>query len=401
VKEARSKGAPALSFESTLNYMTNPDTLTVEAGALGTMPPAVGSLPMPSEDTVFDMSGNAYYDFKLILDQPVFTWGKIYNAVQATREGAGAAHIDTMKMRERLYTEIQLNCQTLHYLKEIELALSKQSETTERLLAITEDSFNNGMILQTEYLDSRIKSREAKLKRNTISRQIDQIVLNLTYLTGRELTPVMIATRDLPEAIEESWQEILKEALVNNKDLAMMRHNIRAEEYKSRIGKGTYYFKPDLAFHMELSYSGSYFPFIQKGWDDENRGNLTLTIALKTPVADFGGLYASSRADEEELKAARASYDYNREQIEKFIRLTLSEMELNRLNIEYYRNHIETDLQIIEQKEREWKSGYGDERDYLMQQISYYSNIISLNQELIKQKTNFYKLKNTIGTSEK
>ncbi len=400
VRELKSTGAPTFSFESSMSYMTNPETLIVETGALGNLDLTGLGGPitaMPSQDTTFEMSGNSYYDFKLILDQPVFTWGKIHNAIQAGKEGAAVATLDSMKMRELLYTEIRINCRTLHYMKEIELAAEKQSEFTARLVSIAEDNFNNGMILQTEFLDTQVKSKEAELMKNRISLQIEQVVLNLTYLAGVELTPIMIETNFLEISLPESWQEIYRSAITNNRDLSMMRHNVSTEEYKNKIQKGSYYFKPDLALHMELSYSGSYFPLIQNGWNEKNRGNLSMTVAIKSPIADFGGMYASSKAAEENLVAARASYESGSEEMEKIIRQALRDMELNQLNLDFYKEKIQTDLLIIDQKDKEWRSGYGDEKDYILRQISHYSNIILMNRELIELDTNYFRLLNIMG----
>ncbi|MBI9098619.1 MAG: TolC family protein [Spirochaetaceae bacterium] len=397
VREAFSRGGPTVDFETTMSYITNPDTLTVEAGTLGTLPPQMGALPMPMEDTVFEMSGNTFYNFRLIVNQPLFTWGKIFNALQATKEGAAAAVLDTIKTKDQLKTEIRINCLSLHHLKEIELAVSRQSEIASRLEKIASDSYKNGMILQTEFLDAQVKRKEADLTGNMIKQQIDQVTLNLTYLTGTELTPVMIETRELQGEIPDSWEEIFRKAQNNNRDLSMLRHSISAEEYKSKIQKGDYYFKPDLAFHMELSYSGSYFPLIQEEWHNEDKGNLTLTLAIQSPIADFGGMYASGKAVEEELKALKASYENSIEQIEQFIRQTISLIELNKMNIDYYSERIEIDLQMMNQKEKEWLSGYGDEKDFLIHQISYYSDIILLNQELISLGRNYYKLENLQG----
>ena len=102
VMEAKSKGAPVFSFQSALSYIHNPDTITVEAGSFGQLPDMIGGQLLPDEDTTFSMSGNSYYDFKLIMDQPIFTWGKVYNALQATKEGAAAANIDSAKTRDLL-----------------------------------------------------------------------------------------------------------------------------------------------------------------------------------------------------------------------------------------------------------------------------------------------------------
>lgn len=392
VRETRSQGAPTLDFESNLSYISNPDTLTVEAGSFGTDP-----FSMPSTDTVFEMSGNTYYDFKLIVNQPLFTWGKIHNAIAASKEGAAAASLDSMKMRERLKTEILINYQTLHFLKEIELTLGKQVEIVNRLEIISEDSYNNGMILQTEFLETRAKADEAEMMKDRIGIQIEQLVLNLTYLSGIELTPLMIVTEDISVSTPGSWQEIIGKTVENNRDLAILRHNITSEEYKSKIQNGSYYFKPDLALHMELSYSGSRFPFIQEGWNDENRGNMTLTVAIRSPIADFGALNSAARGAEEQLSAAKASYETARDDTEKFIRKTLYEIDMNQLNINYYRQRIDIDQQIITQKEKEWKSGYGDEKEFLLGKINYFSNVVLFNQEMINLNTNNFRLLNIMG----
>lgn len=405
-REAASRRAPTVDFESTINYIGNPDTLTVEAGAFGELDlsainPMLQPMPMPAEDTTFEMSGNTYYDFKLIVDQPIFTWGKIHNAHAASKEGAAAAAVSTEKTKEMLRTEILINCHVLHYLKEIELALSKQNELVRRLQNIASDNYENGMILRTEYLGALTSLRQSDLAAREIAQQIKEVELNISYLTGREMTAVMIGTDEFDIKEEESWEELYGGALSDNRDLVLLRHNMKAEEYKSRIQKGEFYFKPDLAFHMELSYSGSYFPLIQEGWQDEDKGNITLTLAIRTPLADFGGMYFAKEAAEADLEAARAAYENSREQIEKFIRQTLYDMETNRLNIDFYREQLETDREIIAQKEKEWLTGYGDERELLTEQITMYSHIIELNRELISLGSNHYQLENVTGRIKK
>ncbi len=392
VWEAKSKGAPTLDFESNISYIHNPDKMIIDAGLFNELP------PMPAEDIEIELTGNTFYDFKLILDQPVFTWGKIYNAVRATKEGAAAASIDSMKMRDLIRTEIQIHTTSLHYLKMINSAIEIQNKIAFRLEEISNDSYENGMILYTEYLDAEMKKREAELSKLRINEQLDQVLLNLIYLTGKELTEEDILSTD--NSLDQdlaSWQMLYNSALENNSDLQMLRHSRNAQEYKKNIQKGEFYFKPDLALHMELSYSGSHFPFFQSGWADEDRGNFTLTLAIRTPLADFGGMYAAGKAAEEDYNASQAAYEQSLRQIEKFIRQTSIEIELNSQNIDYYNKRMDTYSKMMDQKEKEWLSGYGDEKDFLIEQINYYSNIILLYQERIKESANYYKLLNITG----
>jgi len=392
VMEAKSKGAPVFNFESTLSHIHNPETLTVEAGAFGTVP-----VTMPAEDTTFTMSGNNYYDFKLIIDQPIFTWGKIYNSLQAVKEGAAAANIDSSKTRDRLKTEILINTSSLYHLQKIKKAVEIQKINALKLENISKNSFENGMILQTEYFDAQVKRKESELAGNIIEKEINQLLLNLIYITGVELKEEMILSEDFSIPQLDSWEQLYSKTLEGNSDLLMLRNIISAEEYKNKIQKGNYYLKPDLAFHMEISYSGSYSPFIQEGWLDEYSGNLTMTVGIKTPIADFGSMYAAAKASDEDLTAKRASLEYTREQLEKFIRKTVYEMELNQLNIKFYMERVETDLKMMNQKKEELDSGYGNESDFLLYQINYYSNIILLNKEFINLKTNYFTLQNICG----
>lgn len=395
VIEAKTKGAPVLSFESTLNYIHSPDTITVGAGSFGEVP-----VKMPLEDTVFSLSGNSFYDFKLILDQPVFTWGKIYNNFQAEKEGAAAAAVDSLKLRDLIKTELYIQNSSISFLKKIKTAINKQKEIALRLEQLAMDSFENGMILYTDYLDIRMKRKESELMEYRIEEQLNQVLLNLIYLTGKELTEEMIPDINPDDRVYKPWQDLYDDALLNNRDLLLLRHGVNADEYKMRIQKGTYYLKPDLAFHLELSYSGSNFPFFQEGWLSNDKGNFTLSVGIKAPIADFGSIHAAVKNTEEILNASQAAYVNNLEQLEKYIRQIFYELELNLQIIGYYNERIETDIGIMDQKEKEWLSGYGDEADFLNKQINYYSNIILLHQEQIKESTNYYKLLNITGKIE-
>ena len=90
----------------------------------------------------------------------------------------------------------------------------------------------------TDYLDALGKRKEADLAENRIEEQINQQILNLIYLTGRDITPEQIPQKDNEILPINHWEEIYMNALKNNRDLSMYRHQIAAEEYKNKIQKG-------------------------------------------------------------------------------------------------------------------------------------------------------------------
>ena len=85
LKNAEAARLPKIDFQSTLSWMSKPviEPITLTAGELGAYDIGGSSILLPSEDMkIYSGSENTYYDFKFIIDQPVYTWGKISNAIK-------------------------------------------------------------------------------------------------------------------------------------------------------------------------------------------------------------------------------------------------------------------------------------------------------------------------------
>ena len=87
--EARGKALPHVDLEASASYLVNPPPgYTVAAGALGTLtlpnptPPPM-TVPVPIPPSAFNVGAalHNYFSVTASLNQPLFTWGKIKNAI--------------------------------------------------------------------------------------------------------------------------------------------------------------------------------------------------------------------------------------------------------------------------------------------------------------------------------
>jgi len=64
--------------------LTNPiGPISVNTGQFGSIPTSNGDILIPPQDmVVFKGMENTLYQFKLTIDQPIFTWGKIDNSIE-------------------------------------------------------------------------------------------------------------------------------------------------------------------------------------------------------------------------------------------------------------------------------------------------------------------------------
>ena len=128
---ARAAALPVLKFSSNLSYMTNPPGVKVGAGSLypgGVIPvedsilygpteiPFSTEIPFPAfpeKDLTMKLSENTRYEFGLTLEQPVFTWGRIYNSVRAANLGNRASALQLEQERLNIGTALDIHLAAL------------------------------------------------------------------------------------------------------------------------------------------------------------------------------------------------------------------------------------------------------------------------------------------------
>jgi outer membrane protein TolC len=426
---AKAARLPVVRFSSNLSYLTNPPSLTIKTGSLfpgANIPMAIDTTPLtgmptpplatqfpfpalPDQDISFDLSRNTLYEFGLTLEQPVFTWGRIQNSVKAADLGNQASALQLEQEKRNIETTLDSHLYTLAFLTKIRELLTEQLRGAERLIVISEESYDNGFLLRSDLLSARLLSAEARMGDYGITETWDNSFLAIKTITGiGDLVPPRVLLPELSSAGEGAERESLgfspadKDRLLarihaENLGLRLLSLQTRVRERTLAAAKGQFYGKPELGLFLQLAYSGSSFPFIESGWQDEDRLNFTATLGIRSLIFDGGGVSQTIRQKEEALVQARLEEEQGRRDLAEYLEKTLRQLEVSRYRQEYMALQIEAAGAQKDQAHTAWESGYGEEREYLIRELSWYRDQIALLQEELAALLTALRLENLLG----
>ncbi|MBN2049209.1 MAG: TolC family protein [Spirochaetales bacterium] len=401
---AKARRFPTVDFQTALTHIANPmDAINLTAGELGVYNLAGEEILIPPEDmTLYEGMENSQYDFKIIIEQPVFTWGKIRGAVEAAGIAAEAGALQIENKQTELYWKIYGSMHALYFIGRIEEILTLQQEAVNRLIGIAEDSYENGFILLSDVLEARIRGKELDIALVRLKTEKDNLLIDLSYTSGVEHLNLedldFSSLKEHPEEITlDNRETLIQASLKENPNIKLLELMKRIQALRQRITEGENYLKPDIGLHFELSYSGSRFPFLEKDWYGQNRWNLTSTIGISTTIFDGGQLMSSLLKEAQNTEAAMHQYEKGAQAIARTVIETLLKLELSLQNLEYYRLKTEQGQSRLELKQTQMESGSGSESDYLTQEIELYTDLIEYYRECITFFSGLYTLKALTG----
>jgi outer membrane protein TolC len=404
LEAARAARLPTLRAVSDLSYLTNPPGLKVKAGSL--FPGLTPVPPMPGEDLNFALSERNHYKFGLTLEQPLFTWGRIQYSIEAADLGHQAGVVGQVLEERNLHTAVDTYLATLAVLEEIRTLLSEQELKAQRLIVLSEESYASGFILNTDLLESRILAAEVSLAVYESQEQSARTLLalrNLTGIAGLALEDIELpglagaAGRAGRSYTGEDRASLLSVLMKDNDALKLLELNAQAREKLLAAARGQSPGRPELGLFAELSYSGSRFPFVQSGWETENQTNLTVTLGVRALLFDGGAMTQGIRQKEEAALQARLDAERGRRDLEEYLENTLNGLDVSRRRQEYLSLKVEAEQARMEQAEKAWKAGYGEERVVLTHELTWYTNRIELFKEELSALLLTLRLENILG----
>ncbi|MBQ7645100.1 MAG: TolC family protein, partial [Spirochaetales bacterium] len=294
VRDAKAGYTPTIDLTITGSYIANPiDPIRVNLGDyVDTSAYGIGN----DYITLYNGQENMYYQFSLSLTQPIFTWGKITNAVKLYQKVYDARLLQLEDSVQKLRTEICTRTAVLHYLLEIQTILEEQASISERLVQMAQDAKENGMMLETEALSVRVQARQLDVAKAQIDQQIVLMLTELQNITG--LSDLQAIDIEFDESRMDALVKQLCDTEYNNllsRSLSPSRTTFQMLTRLSEIASLTHdiagasvNWKPDLALVVNADYTGSRLPFAEKDWYGKDDWSATITIALRTTVFDGG-----------------------------------------------------------------------------------------------------------------
>lgn len=310
--ETQGKALPHLDLQASGSYLVNPPPgYTVAAGALGTLiipanalyPGSVavplGSIP-PSPFNV-GASLHNYFTVTATLNQPVFTWGKIKNAIDLASLQVDSAGTDVSVRQRDIDWQVRRTYFSALLAHRSRQALERMRDTAVQVVADRQKSFDQGTMNRESLLEvkSTLASLEAKLAEAAQSEST--ALTGLAVLTGQDTSSMTLATdfrASLP-ALDE--QALLSRTLQGSTDMIQARTRIQQARRKLSIEQGGAILHPDVNLGISLDVSGQEdFPYSGAWTFGNNTWNVDVLLTLGVKMSAFDGMESLNRVRQAE-----------------------------------------------------------------------------------------------------
>jgi len=307
---ARAAFLPKISGSVSAAWLVNPPTgVSLSAGELGSLPPALGGALIPAEDITFiDDAKSTYFKGNITLTQPIFTWGKIGSAAalaaleaEIAQAGLDAALINAKRQVEASYFAALFCRESKKSLTEIrDLAASIVSD---RKLAL-----DQGLTTEERLLSAKADLADVEARLIEVDQAERTALRSLALLTGIDTGSVELVSgfRTKLPAFDE--HELENQAVRTAEGSVTARKRLSEADRKVDLARGSRTLLPDLAFFTNVDVSGQTVPFSGSDWMKKTWAwDVTLGLSAKADLFDGGAASARLREAKAGSQAATAA----------------------------------------------------------------------------------------------
>lgn len=399
IKDAKANFHPIIDLGFSASYLYNypmTDMIISFEELFKDASPQLSALLPPGDFVVEDFPNNKL-GLSLSLQQPIFLWGKVSKSVKLYKTVADIRSIQLQDLKNKLTAELKTRLTALHYLQSILAELSLQHKNAQKLVTLTEQGLEKGVLLPQDLFGARMEAKEVNVTSAVIQNKISNILLRLQAMTGiKDLSveSILYTPRNIKgntfsptEFLAYDRNTLTVKALSQERDVIHAARLVStAAQIADSISSSNMYWKPDIALQARVEYGDSIQSFRDDGFADTDKLSATISVGIKTTLWDGGKKINSKKRTES--KTAVAAIEL--EQVELSIGQTLNEqlntITLSNAYIEYQKAKISTVEQRIKQQELLFKAGSGAESDLLESNIELGTARI----EMFQQQINLY-----------
>ena len=382
VKDAWWSLGPTVDLQASGTYMLNPPlgAMYINTDDIINAIQWNGVKPRNSGQRIkiYDGMENTLYNFEFTLTQPVFTWGKITNAIKLYKQVSEIKLSQITQQTAQLETELKTRLISLYYLNKILEIIDEEETYTDRMVEVSENAEKVGMLLHQDVVDAKIQAKELEIAKQDLLEQINDQLLELKRTSGIELLSLDDINFDFVAELEESFASLMEkdpselesQALSGNQSSIKILTQLEGvSQTAEKIARGYENWKPDLALQMSGGYSGSRFPLFEPNWRRKDDYSLNISIGLKATIWDGGKKVRDVSRKVSESETAQINKANARSTISKTFNSQWNAAQVCKMKIEYQELKIESAAAKISQKEQIYESGYGSETDVLSAKI--------------------------------
>jgi len=325
VQEASSNVWPHVDLQASGAYLTNPPQgYTVAAGSLGSFSPAIPAhtppfgnpnpiplgpaISFPANDLIIGAQKPSVVSVTASLSQPLFTWGKIKNAVDAAGLAVDAAGNDLLVQRRDMDRQVHRSYFGALLAQESAKVLLRLRDTTAQIAADRQTAFEQGTVTRESVLQAKSDLATVGARLAEAQQSESTARENLGVLTGLEPSTIELATgwsTALPSLDEAALRAT---ALAASTDMAAGRTRAGLAQKKLAIAKGGAMLLPDVSLGLSFNVTGQEDSWDVTSWNWTGSSwsyDLIISVGLKMSV--FDGLASYARIGEARKDAEMAA----------------------------------------------------------------------------------------------
>ena len=152
--DAKGAYTPTIDLLISGTYMANPTLgpITINPNDIKGLPSIAQTIFTEPLDISMKMDNNRVQG-QLTITQPIYTWGKISNAVKLYERAEGLRTMERDDKLDQKETELRTRLDALYWMGSLYTLLDEIEESADRLIAIAESGAENGMLLEEDVLD--------------------------------------------------------------------------------------------------------------------------------------------------------------------------------------------------------------------------------------------------------
>ena len=389
VKDAKGGLGPTLDLQVSGTYMVNPPIGEISVSAQDVISSLSSqgygynvTLPEDHSIVVYEGMEHTLYNFQLTLTQPIFTWGKLTNAIKLYEQVADIRLLQKNDLIRKKEIELLTRETALYFISQMEKILDEQSVHAKRLVEISQAYANNGLLLNQDVLNAKIQAQEVDIAKKNLQREKEIQLIEIQKMFSGEIDLSEIDFSPDEKKLNSFLalsRSTLEESAVdeNNDQMKMLNALIETSRLAKKIADATIYWKPDIALQSSLGYTGMRFPFIQEDWNDYGKYSLNFSLGIRATVWDGGKAFRNMKRKEDDLNVTLSQYNDSVMQLKMAAATAYSDMALAESKWKYQKLLIENDELKLKQHESEYKAGYGTEIDVLKAKIQKLTDTIT------------------------
>jgi len=309
--EAESRALPQIDVQASASYLVNPPqgytltagelypstTLGIPANKLYPGSPAVslGTIEIPAADTTIGAQLHNYFSVAASLAQPLFTWGKIKNAIDVASLQADSAANDLVTQQRDGDRQVSSAYFAAVLAEQSAAALRGLLDTAAQIVADTQDALDQGATNREAVLQARAAMATIQSRLTQAEQGRATALESLGILTGLDPDSITLASGFSAELPPLDEQALVTATLEASTDLAAARSVINLAQKKLAIEKGGMMLLPDVILGASFSVTGQEdVPYADWNWNNSTWDwDLIVSLGVKTSI--FDGLSSFSR----------------------------------------------------------------------------------------------------------